>query len=498
MSFINLSPPASTLIESIRSIGYSFESAIADILDNSISYKAKNISIEVNLRGTDVHLKIGDDGVGMTPDELRVAMSLGGKGPSDFRASDDLGRFGLGLKLASFSQAKKLTVISKSEKSDWYGIQWDLDHVVSTNNWEAFELKSHQIQELLPNEDGLLPKTGTYVCWASSDRIIQNISDKDDLTIHVNRLIGSLKEKLALIFHKYLDKQKLKLLVNGEPIYGLDPFCLKGGPDVPHSTLVFEEVFNIDGAQVFIKGYLLPHASRMGGLTREKQVSIDGDHAAAQGLYLYRLDRLISYGGWQGIVRKSEANKLARVEISLGNDSDSLWQLDVKKSSAILPATIRSRLRDLVRGLSESSKDVFRGRKKLKKTNPNSVWQRVVNKDTNSITYVIDRNHPIVEKFIDEVGDKAEELEDVFCFIESTFPADLISNDLMVDEVRFIPEKNDLDRKIAELADIVSIRGLSYQVFKDTVLNSGLFSHDVEAIENCIKNNQSKFNYDKY
>ena len=114
MDVINLSPPASSLIESIRSIGYSFDTAVADIVDNSISALAKNIEVNISPpENGNLSVAILDDGTGMTRDELVIAMSLGGKGPRAKRDAGDLGRFGLGLKTASFSQAKKLLVITK-------------------------------------------------------------------------------------------------------------------------------------------------------------------------------------------------------------------------------------------------------------------------------------------------------------------------------------------------------------------------------------------------
>ena len=123
----------------------------------------------------------------------------------------------------------------------------------------------------------------------------------------------------------------------------------------------------------------------MGGQARENQISINGDHTAGQGLYLYRLNRLIASGGWQGVIRKSESNKLARVEVKFGSDADQLWQLDVKKATATLPLAIRSRIRDLIRGIAIMSGDVFVKRVRMRKTNPNSIWERVFDKEKMSI-----------------------------------------------------------------------------------------------------------------
>ena len=105
-------PYAPILMESTRSIGYSVEAAIADVIDNSIAAFATNV--EVNFfPSSDPYICILDNGNGMTISELENAMQYGSKNPLDTRSENDLGRYGLGLKTASLSQCRKLTVISK-------------------------------------------------------------------------------------------------------------------------------------------------------------------------------------------------------------------------------------------------------------------------------------------------------------------------------------------------------------------------------------------------
>lgn len=495
MDLINLSPPASSLIESIRSIGYSFDAAIADIVDNSISANAKNI--EVNIappENGNLSVVILDDGEGMSEDGLKTAMSLGGKGPRANRSAGDLGRFGLGLKTASFSQAKKLLVISKrNEDTRLYGIEWDLNHVIDTNQWEARLLSSEQCLNELVSRGIKSFLHGTAVIWGDCDRITQGLQSDKDLSQFINQSVEQLKKKFSLIFHKYLDKKKFILKINSEKLIGLDPFCLGGGNDAAHSQILFEEEFAVNKTKILIKGYLLPHISRMGGTSRENQISINADHTAGQGLYLYRLDRLISSGGWQGVIRKSESNKLARVEVSFGSDADQLWQLDVKKSTAILPLAIRSRIRDLIRGISSMSGDVFVKRVRMRKTNPNSIWERVYDKDKKSITYQIDRNHPIIDGFLEKFDTKEVIAEDLLFFIESTFPADLIANDVVVNEASFKSVGSELDIKITELADVVAASGSTFKNFQDTILGCGLFNADVGILEEILNKNKDKF-----
>lgn len=495
LEVINLAPPASSLIESIRSIGYSFDAAIADIVDNSISAGATQVLVNSKILDSRKPIfQIIDNGKGMTVSGLRVAMSLGGKGPGDTRGAEDLGRFGLGLKTASFSQATTLTVISKTDSEEsLYGIEWDLDEVVRSNRWDAKQLSSSECADILLTYEVVLGKSGTLVQWSNCDRIVQDLDDIAQINEHINRLIDNLKKRLSLIFHKYLERAKVSIKINGLTLKPMDPFAVKGGENFSHSQSLFKEERIVQGSKIQINGYLLPHISRMGGADRERQISIDAEHTASQGLYLYRLDRLIAYGGWQQIVRKTEANKLARLEICFGNDADHLWQLDIKKSTAVLPVALRSRLRDLIRGISNRSSEVFMRRVRMKKSHPNSVWERIFDKESTSISYQIDRTHPIIERLLDELEGKESLVEDLLVFIQNTLPVDFISNDLVAGDGLVIRTNQEILDQISELSEIVSNAGLGFEVFKETIIGCGMYKLNPNDLEVLIDKFKFKF-----
>ena len=490
MSEIDLSPPASSLIESIRSIGYSFPFAVADLIDNSISKDAKKIYISVARdKLNQLTVSVSDNGLGMDPKELQVAMSLGGKGPSNTRDSKDMGRFGLGLKTASFSQARVLTVISRaSARNDWYGISWDLDHVIRTNKWFATELGTDQCFEKLTTVGSPIPEVGTVVIWNSCDRLEEGLQTEDELSLHVNREIENLQKILSLVYHKLLKKRVTQIYVNGLKLEPMDPFCADGKDDESRSQLIFEEPVDVNGAKINVRGYLLPHQSRMGGAARESKISIGGDHAANQGLYLYRVDRLIAWGSWQSIVRKSEANKLARVDISFGNDADELWKLDIKKSTAILPAIIKARIRDLIRKMSIHSSGVFERRLKMRKTSENSVWCRYYDRDSQLITYEVDRSQPVIQALLDQFGENADLAESLLEFIESTFPADLVKNDLAIATAKFSREDDEeVYKNLLDLASQMKGAGINFEVFKNSVVDSYIYGLDQEVLKKYLE-----------
>src|SRR5690606_25729084 len=111
-------PEASSMIETFRAIGYSIETAVADIIDNSISAGAKNIWVDYDWKGSDTMFWITDDGIGMNSEGIIQAMRPGSINPLLERKKYDLGRFGLGLKTASFSQCRKFSVVSKNPTSE--------------------------------------------------------------------------------------------------------------------------------------------------------------------------------------------------------------------------------------------------------------------------------------------------------------------------------------------------------------------------------------------
>ena len=127
-----LAPPkASAMMEALRGLGYSTATALADIVDNSISAGASEVRLHFDWDGYDSRISILDNGRGMSDSELEAAMTLGTINPLDKRAHTDLGRFGLGLKTASFSQCRSLTVASKREGGPLVCLRWDLDAIAS-------------------------------------------------------------------------------------------------------------------------------------------------------------------------------------------------------------------------------------------------------------------------------------------------------------------------------------------------------------------------------
>ena len=312
--YIKTEPSASLLIESIRDIGYSIETAIADLIDNSISAKAKNINI--NLDDSDyenISLEIIDDGIGMNREELILAMTIGSKDPRIARSNDDLGRFGLGLKTASFSQCRKLTVESNFN-DEINSLTWDLDLVRETNSWIVKDNKKDFL------------KVGTRVLWEKIDRTDFKLNKTN-----TNYILNNIDIHLGLVFHRYLEglipsKEKLKIFINGNEVEPLNPFNEENNATLKSSV----SCYKYNNSNIYLQSFILPHEDMV--TTEEwKNFEGQGGYIKNQGFYVYRCDRLIVAATWFGIMPKLASTKLCRAKIDISNDIDSDWQIDIKK-----------------------------------------------------------------------------------------------------------------------------------------------------------------------
>ncbi len=217
---IKNTPSPSVLMNSMRSIGYTFKTALADIIDNSISAAAKNIYISVPINDNDLYVSILDDGNGMTRDELFNAMKYGSE--REYK-SNDLGRFGIGLKSASLSQCRILTVVSKNGDRI-AGFQWNLDSVIEDKQWDCIELEEDDFA-LVPSIDNLLEfDMGTLVVWQNFD--IAYKKSKGRVREYISEEIEEAEKHLRLVFHRFLSNRfkPLNIFINNNPLVAIDPF----------------------------------------------------------------------------------------------------------------------------------------------------------------------------------------------------------------------------------------------------------------------------------
>ena len=389
----SLPPYAPTLIESTRAIGYSLEAAVADIIDNSIAANAKNVDIYFfPIDGA--YIAILDNGKGMAEEEIDIAMQYGSKNPTEERDKKDLGRFGLGLKTASLSQCRCLTVISK-QGDNLEGRQWDIDHVTEVGDWSLNVLDEEDIQQIPHFGELIKNESGTLVVWQKLDRLK---AGEINFELSLGRKIDRVRDHLSLVYHRYLAGEsgitKLKLSINGEKIKGIDPFLTeKSVQAMDDETLV------IRGNKILVRPYILPHISK---LTSDEIKMLGGKDGLRkqQGFYVYRNKRLLVWGTWFRMMRQGDLSKLARIRVDIPNTLDDLWTLDIKKSSALPPAEVRKNLEIIINQIAERSKRTwtFRGKKEVSDTEIH-VWNRMKNKQ-GGFYYEVNREHPLVQQMV--------------------------------------------------------------------------------------------------
>jgi hypothetical protein len=418
---VSATPEASSMIETFRAIGYSIETAIADIIDNSITAGAKNIWIDYDWKGSNTTLSILDDGLGMDNEELIQAMRPGSKNPLEERNRDDLGRFGLGLKTASFSQSRKFTVYAKSKSHEPNFWTWDLDFVNQEQAWKLIRF--------IPNEEKWSQiiesvETGTCVIWWDLDRLTKHTSEEsEDAKAKFMETMDSVKSHLSMVFHRYID-EGLKIFFREREIKSWDPFMI--GVD----GLQTKPETRLEGGSIRIKGFVLPHRSKLSAEQYNYGKGPKDNWTAHQGFYVYRNRRLLVAGDWLGLFKREVHYDLCRIQVDLPNNFDNDWQIDIKKSIARPPSIYREQILSLAKEARNQAVEVYRHKGKVLKRKLASdeyfpFWEERARHGKRF--YKINRNHPLLNELLSKSGDLRKEIEKVIQFIEETIPVPLIT-----------------------------------------------------------------------
>lgn len=425
-------PDAPTLMWSTRAIGYTTPAAVADLIDNSISANASMISIQF-MSGENSYVSILDNGNGMSSNDLRLAMKYGSGNPWQERSASDLGRFGLGLKTASLSQCRCLTVVSK-RNSIMSAYCWDLDHVIASQNWELLELDENEIKNL-PQIDKLFSlREGTVVIWDKLDKIFAGDEDKEKGLLEK---IKEVEEHLALTFHRYLQGEpginKLTITSNGVPIRPLDPFFINKSDEMPAEQINVpynNSKGEIVSDKVIVTPYILPFSD---SLSQDELTTLGGKEGLLknQGFYIYRNKRLIVAADWFRLTRKTDLTKLCRVKVDIPNSLDDIWTIDVKKSMAIPPEVVLKNLRRIVSPIIKAGKRKykFRATKELSSEKLH-IW---VPKETrDGMVYNINPDYPILKDIMGELHNKRK-MHTFLRLLEQNLPVNAIHTDFYDD-----------------------------------------------------------------
>ncbi len=364
---VELIPSADRLIHSLRDLGYDFSQAVADLVDNSIEAGATLVAIDAEFDGDDSWVRISDNGGGMKPEDLREALRYGSQRKY---TEQDLGKFGLGLKTASLSQCRRLSVASRwsSDRANITGYCWDLDHIAKTKRWEILPLEKSDLSALV--RDPLRDHQGTVVIWQRLDRILGFDKPYGEFARkRLSQMCRDLELHLRMVFHRFISgeskRRKLRIYLNGNELASWDPYCRHEKSTKKLSTITLD--IQLDGekkvqGQVLIEPFILPHQNDFSSPESFRSGSGPAAWNQQQGFYFYRADRLIQAGGWSRLKAVDEHTKLARIAVSFSPRLDDAFKINVAKMSVQLPAAIRDQVKVATGPAVKIAQDVYRNR----------------------------------------------------------------------------------------------------------------------------------------
>jgi len=356
----------------------------------------------------------------MSNDELFQAMRYGSKNSQEDRGENDLGRFGLGLKLASLSLCRILTVVSK-KNGEIAGMRWNLNNI-SENDWMLEELSDteinnvHNISKLKNNN------TGTLVVWEDFD-ILKKISG--------GKIYNELSEKLSnsifhisLVYHRFLSNpNNLLIFINNKLIEPKDPFL----PENKKTRVLRppEEIMVVDNndvqRKILVEAIVLPFQSDLSPSDIEKLGGID-KIKTMQGFYIYRNNRLIIWATWFRMKPESELTKYARIKVDIPSTLDSIWQIDIKKANAMLPSVVRNNLVSYVEEAMKSSMRKSTHRTVLKDREVDHLWETREDRDK-KLAFKVNKSSYIFQDLKNKVSEKdLEYFEEFLDYLEKSIP----------------------------------------------------------------------------
>jgi len=460
-------------------VGYSLETAIADLVDNSIAARAKHVEVVAAWNRGEPVFSLVDDGEGMNAERMVEALRFGGSGPDLDRAEEDLGRFGLGLKTASLSQCRRLTVASIRE-SQISVMSWDLDHLRKRRDaWELIEGEYTGPPEVLTRLSS--GPSGTAVIWEKVD--FGRDTDRPDRESFL-RDLEVVERHLAMVFHRFLATARLTLKINGAMVEAWDPFLQSHEATIP----LPEQRLKGPGGITRARGFVLPHRDRFRNDAEFQVAGGPEGWNSQQGLYIYRKKRLLIAGGWLGLGRKAawtrdEASRLARVRVDIPASADRDWRIDIRKAVARPPDTLRKELQRIAEDVRSRARAVFihrgAGTPRVRADNAKRLWE--IHPERDSKRYGISRSHDLVELIGKKLGRDAALLECLLDLAERTVPIERVWLDVTdrgppLDPIKTEDGKRELVDDATAMLSTIMKAGVALEAAIQMVLSMEPFS----------------------
>lgn len=414
----DFTPDPISLLESNRNLGYSIEEAVADLIDNSISAGASEIIYEIHWNDGSPSFILKDNGHGMSNenDEFICSFKLGSTNPLDERDPKDLGRFGFGMKTASLSQARVLTVLSKKEGYKTIARALDLNFISEIK--QGWKLK--KIPEAILNlEMGFLNSkvSGTVIRWDDWDRAPKL---EDDFVA----LVSEINAYISVCFHRFIEKG-VEILCHDTRLEPCSPIPSGEGAEE------FSKISLSSNSNATQTAYILQHPKKWDEeyevINQFNSFRLFEGFDRQQGIYIYRCGRLLTpKGGWLGLLKKGNAAKLARVVIDYPNSADANWSLDITKTNASVPFEFKREIKKLIDAAKNASvTKIVRGNRSVNRSldyRHSHIWKVSNDNLYNAFKYTIDIDHPIFEHFIEEKKIKEKDLTTLFEIISQNLP----------------------------------------------------------------------------
>jgi len=472
-----LSPSPVYFIKSISEQGYTLASAISDIVDNSIAASSSRVEILLDTSEGNLKLYIADNGKGMTSEELTENMRIPSADLDENRQLNDLGRFGLGLKTASFSQSRKFTVISRTSESNYYeGRTWDVEFLNQTKDWtlkiESLENNESIVDdfkkvsgEFHSSKPGFEVKT--LIIWDNLYKL-KKFSKKDEF----NDELEELRSHLSLVFHRYLSSGKLEIRLNNSLVEAFEPFP----NNVPGVQVIAENYWQNGNIYIRFQGIILPkRAATESKESTSPWVPYNRTLEELQGLFVYRNDRLINYGGWLRTIPKSGYLQFGRLRIDISNVSDSDFQINVAKSTLKIPFGLKKAMMEMIRMVASQATKEYKERvaSKVIQVTEGPTGLSLITKQVtgNGIKLKVNGQFELMRKLISQLTPEQNDLLDSLVILFEKKLNDIWVGDITVTEIAESPEPAMLE-KIKKIKEFFQQAEYSEDETRSFLLNS--------------------------
>lgn len=492
----DVTPTPEHFVKSISEQGYRLETAIADLIDNSISAGADMVEVLLDTESRPFTLFIADNGRGMTEDELRGAMRFPSRSLEETRAKSDLGRFGLGLKTASFSQTRCFSVLSRDLNSaDFKGRTWDVA-VLREHGWKLKVESSDEVAALLHHyrlvSDSLLggfssafhPRT--VVVWKGLHKFESYIENRNCADVLKAELSGTTRAYLSLVFHKFMERstKPLKIRLNNSEVTSFNPFPT----DSAGVRRLSGKNRKFGKDTIIVQGFVLPISSVDDVKNGSNRWVPPGKNLMdLEGIYIYRGERIILFGGWLGLAGRSPRMQLARLRVELGNAVDHLLHLNVAKSQVELPYDLREGFAEYVSDLRAEAEKEYLNRTIRSFRGPNETHEALIKTSATNkgAQMMINPSFPLVGALQKSLSDKQALLvKAIFRMINK----ELNSIRKVHEDIVFSEVNGEVNISKQEFLDIISgllDEGWSKEFVRSQVIEK--FGYDVGSLPDEVR-----------